>query len=110
MSEYVVPFLVQFGQTTSVPAACVYEQDDIGLLHLAGSSAPVVAEARNSASGPGTILTKADPDQPDPDVVRALRGRSAVLTAGLVTDVVTVAPDPDVIRFEEAVQAISPRS
>lgn len=75
MTRLAAPFLVQFARPADAPPPVRYVADDDGLLR------------------------RTDADRPDPDIVRDAHGRTARLAAGLGTDIVTVAPDPDVIRF-----------
>ena len=99
MPRLAAPFLAQFARATDVPPCVRYVQDDTGLLRRAGADQPALDDGVRVGGTLATILTKADADQPDPDVVRGANGRAARRAAGLGTDIVTVAPDPDVIRF-----------
>ncbi len=99
MPRLAAPFLAQFARATDVPPRARYVQDDAGLLRREGAERPALDDDARVGGTLATILTKADADQPDPDVVRGANGQAARRAAGLGTDIVTVAPDPDVIRF-----------
>ncbi len=100
MTQSVVPFLVQFARCADPPAADAFETGPDGMLRMPGSPRPALEELTQAgANGLATMETKAAPDQPDPDVIRAARMRSLRAIEQLATKVVTVIPDPDVIRL-----------
>lgn len=104
MKRY-IPSLVQVGDNAIPSDETNYVCDlESGLLHRPGDPVPAIERLLQENSNTSasldclqTVMTKADTDPLDPDVIRS---GTVSRIADLQTDLQKVAPDPDVIRAE----------
>jgi hypothetical protein len=102
MTRWIVPTLAQFSQSCELPLPDALEVGPDGMLRTPGSASPLLDDLMRpgSVQAPGLAITmtKAQPDQREPDVIRTARMHAASWAKSLETKIVTLVPDPDVIR------------